>query len=49
MADNGGTTISAYQFFKSFPDETSAITYIEGLRWADGLSALCVTVSAPAG
>ena len=35
MADNGGTTISAYEFFKSFPNETSAIKYIEGLRWAD--------------
>ncbi len=37
MADNGGTTISAYEFFKSFPNETSAIKYIEGLRWADGI------------
>ena len=37
MADNGGTTISAYEFFKSFPDEASAIKYIEGLRWADGV------------
>ena len=38
MAENGGTTISAYQFFKDFPDETSAIKYIEGLRWADGVT-----------
>ena len=37
MADNGGATISAYEFFKSFPNEASAIEYIEGLRWADGI------------
>ena len=37
MTDNGGTTISAYEFFKSFPHEASAIEYIEGLRWADGI------------
>ena len=37
MADNSGTTISAYEFFKSFPNEASAIEYIEGLRWADGI------------
>ena len=37
MADNDGTTISAYEFFKSFPNEASAIEYIEGLRWADGI------------
>ena len=37
MADNGGTTISASEFFKSFPNEASAIKYIEGLRWADGI------------
>ena len=36
MANSGGT-ISTYQFFKTFPDETSAIAYIEGLRWADGV------------
>ena len=35
MAETSGTTISAYEFFKSFPNETSAIKYIEGLRWAD--------------
>ena len=37
MADHSGTTISAYEFFKSFPNEASAIEYIEGLRWADGI------------
>ena len=37
MADNSGTTISAYEFFKNFPNEASAIEYIEGLRWADGI------------
>lgn len=26
-------TISAYEFFKQFPDERSAIEYIEGIRW----------------
>ena len=38
MAHNDGITISAYQFFKSFPNESSAIKYIEGLRWADGIT-----------
>ena len=38
MAHNDGITISAYQFFKSFPNEASAIKYIEGLRWADGVT-----------
>ena len=38
MADNSGTTISAYEFFKSFPNEASAIEYIEGLRWANGIT-----------
>ena len=38
MADNSGTTISAYEFFKTFPNEASAIEYIEGLRWADGIT-----------
>ena len=37
MVDNSGTTISAYEFFKRFPNEASAIEYIEGLRWADGM------------
>ena len=37
MADNSGTTISTYEFFKRFPNEVSAIEYIEGLRWADGM------------
>ena len=38
MADNSGTTISAYEFFKTFPNEASAIEYIEGLRWVDGIT-----------
>ena len=38
MAHNDHVTISAYQFFKSFPDEPAAIEYIEGLRWADGVT-----------
>ena len=37
MANSGGT-ISAYEFFKSFPNEASAIKYIEGLRWAGGIT-----------
>ena len=31
------STISAYEFFKTFPDERSAIEYIESRRWADGV------------
>ena len=27
------TTISAYEFFKTFPDEHSALEYIESIRW----------------
>lgn len=33
----GQTTISAWEFFKKFPDEQSAIVYLEGIRWADGV------------
>ena len=33
MAHNDGITISAYQFFKAFPDEKTTIDYIESLRW----------------
>ena len=29
-------TISTYEFFKKFPDEKSAIEYLEGRRWAGG-------------
>ena len=32
------STISAYQFFREFPNETVAIRYIEGLRWTDGIT-----------
>ena len=38
MSHNDGITISAYQFFKNFPSEAVAIRYIEGLRWADGVT-----------
>ena len=31
-------TISAYQFFKDFPNEAVAIRYIEGLRWPDEIA-----------
>ena len=37
MIHNDHTTISAYQFFKEFPNERVAIRYIEGLRWANGV------------
>ena len=33
MPRNGSTTISAYQFFKTYPDERAAIERIEALRW----------------
>ena len=33
MAHNDKVTISAYQFFKQFPNERSAIEFIEELRW----------------
>ena len=35
---NSCGTISAYQFSEVFPNEVSAIEYIEGLRWADGIT-----------
>ena len=37
MTQTDGNTISAYEFFKSFPDEWSAIQHIETLRWPDGV------------
>ena len=33
MNNNNGTTISAYQFFKAFPNERTAIEHVESLRW----------------
>ena len=36
MAGSGGT-ISAYEFFQRFPDEWSAIQYIESRRWPEGV------------
>ncbi len=33
MAHNDHVTISAFQFFKKFPDERAAIEFIEGERW----------------
>ena len=38
MSHNGHTTISTYEFFRQFANETDAIRFIEGLRWADGIS-----------
>ena len=38
MAHNDHITISAYQFFKDFPNELTAIQYIERLRWAKGVT-----------
>ena len=37
MAHNDHVTISAYQFFKEFPNEWTAIEHIEQLRWPDGV------------
>lgn len=31
------TTISTYEFFKLYPDEKAAITYLEVRRWKDGI------------
>lgn len=33
----GATTISAYQFFRKFPDEQAAIAHVEGIRWPNGV------------
>ena len=33
MAHNDGVTISTYEFFTSFPDERSAVDYVEAIRW----------------
>ena len=38
MSHNDGITISAYQFFRSFPNESTAIRYIEDLRWPDSVT-----------
>ena len=38
MSHNDGITISAYQFFKEFPNERTALRYIESLRWTDGVT-----------
>ena len=35
--DSSSTTISAYEFFQSFPNEWAAIEHIEQLRWPDGV------------
>ncbi len=34
---NGETTISTFEFFEMFPDEDTAIDYLEDLRWGQGL------------
>ena len=39
MGHSDCITISAYEFFKTFPDEHAAREYIEGIRWPDG--AIC--------
>ncbi len=33
MAHHDGTTISAYEFFREFPDEQAAIERVERIRW----------------
>ncbi len=35
--NNRKATISVYEFLKKFPDEKTAILYIEDLRWKDGV------------
>ena len=37
MTTTTSTTISAYEFFQSFPNEWTAIEHIEQLRWPDGV------------
>ena len=37
MTTTTSTTISAYEFFKEFPNEWTAIEHIEQLRWPDGV------------
>ena len=37
MAHNDGVTISAYQFFKTFPNEQAAVEYLERRRWSAGV------------
>ncbi len=37
MASKDGITISAYEFFKTFPNEQSAVEYIETIRWKKGI------------
>ena len=37
MSTTTSTTISAYEFFKEFPNEWTAIEHIEQLRWPDGV------------
>ena len=37
MAHNDGITISAYEFFKLYPDEQTAIDYLESRRWTNGV------------
>ena len=37
MSTTTSTTISAYQFFHSFPNEWTAIEHIEQLRWPNGV------------
>ncbi len=38
MTANCQSTISAFDFFKRFPDENSAAKYLESRRWKDGIT-----------
>ena len=38
MARNDGVTISAYEFFKLYPNEQATINYLESRRWANGVA-----------
>ena len=36
MTASEGNTISAYEFFKTFPDEQATVQYTETIRWSKG-------------
>ena len=35
MTNDKGTTISAFEFFRRYPNERAAIEYVEQRRWPD--------------
>ena len=38
MAHNDGITISTFQFFQRYPNEQTALDYMEGRRWSTGVT-----------